>query len=69
MRAFIHTAWATVLLFGTKGNTRASECETAIVQSRFYLYKREKIVQAKRDKNTIKDPLFLCTYASEITST
>ena len=31
----IHTAWATVLLFGTKGNTRASECGTAIVQSRF----------------------------------
>ena len=48
MRALVHTAWATVLLFGTKGNTRALKSGTAIVQSRFYLYKR----------NTIKDPLF-----------
>ena len=38
MRAFIHTAWATVLLFGTKGNTRASECGTARLQSRFFVY-------------------------------
>ena len=45
-----------------KGNTRALKSGTAIVQSRFYLYKREKIVQAKRDKNTFKDPLFLCIY-------
>ena len=28
----------------------------------FCLYKREKIVQAKRDKNTIKDPLFVFIY-------
>ena len=53
MRAFVHTAWATVLLFGTKGNTRASVSGTARLQSRFYLYKR----------NTIKDPLFVCTCA------
>ena len=32
---YVHTAWASVLLFGTKGNTRASKCGTAIVQSRF----------------------------------
>ena len=32
----IHTAWATVLLFVTKGNTRASVSGTAIVQSRFF---------------------------------
>ncbi len=38
VRAFVHTAWATVLLFGTKGNTRASDSGTAIVQSRFVLY-------------------------------
>ena len=31
----IHTAWATVLLFVTKGNTRASICGTARLQSRF----------------------------------
>ena len=35
MRALIHTAWATVLLFGTKGNTRASISGTATLQSRF----------------------------------
>ena len=33
----IHTAWATVLLFVTKGNTRASVSGTAIVQSRFFV--------------------------------
>ena len=33
---YVHTAWASVLLFGTKGNTRASKCGTAIVQSRFF---------------------------------
>ena len=32
---YVHTAWASVLLFGTKGNTRASKCGTAIVQPRF----------------------------------
>ena len=36
---YVHTAWASVLLFGTKGNTRASKCGTAIVQSRFFVYK------------------------------
>ena len=36
MRAFVHTAWATVLLFGIEGNTRASNRGTAIVQSRFF---------------------------------
>ena len=35
MRAILHTAWATVLLFGTKGNTRASDSGTARLQSRF----------------------------------
>ena len=39
MRAFMHTAWATVLLFGIEGNTRALTSGTAIVQSRFCLYK------------------------------
>ena len=37
-RTHIHTAWATVLLFGQKGNARALECGTAIVQSRFFMY-------------------------------
>ena len=36
-RYIIHTAWATVLLFVTKGNTRASVSGTAIVQSRFFV--------------------------------
>ena len=36
-RTRIHTAWASVLLFGTKGNTRASECGTARLQSRFFI--------------------------------
>ena len=36
----IHTAWASVLLFGTKGNTRASRSGTARLQSRFCFYKR-----------------------------
>ena len=31
-----HTAWASVLLFGMKGNTRALMSGTAIVQSRFF---------------------------------
>jgi len=31
----IHAAWATVLLFVTKGNTRASVSGTARLQSRF----------------------------------
>ena len=35
MRVCVHTAWATVLLFGTKGNTRASGNGTARLQSRF----------------------------------
>ena len=38
MRALVHTAWATVLLFGTKGNTRASDSGTARLQSRFFVY-------------------------------
>ena len=33
----IHTAWATVLLFVTKGNTRASVSGTARLQSRFFI--------------------------------
>ncbi len=32
----VHTAWASVLLFGMKGNTRALMSGTAIVQSRFF---------------------------------
>ena len=36
MRVCVHTAWATVLLFGTKGNTRASGNGTARLQSRFF---------------------------------
>ena len=42
-RSFIHTAWASVLLFGTKGNTRASRSGTAIVQSRFFLFMQTRI--------------------------
>ena len=39
MRALVHTAWASVLLFGLEGNTRASSSGTAILQSRFlYIY-------------------------------
>ena len=45
MRAFIHTAWATVLLFGTKGNTRASVSGTARLQSRFFVRGGERLVQ------------------------
>lgn len=37
MRALVHTAWASVLLFGLEGNTRASECGTARLQSRFFI--------------------------------
>ena len=33
----MHTAWASVLLFGTKGNTRASRSGTARLQSRFFI--------------------------------
>ena len=33
---YVHTAWASVLLFGMKGNTRALMSGTAIVQSRFF---------------------------------
>ncbi len=36
MRAFMHTAWATVLLFGIEGNTRALTSGTARLQSRFF---------------------------------
>jgi len=36
VRVYIHTAWATVLLFGYKGNTRASTSGTARLQSRFF---------------------------------
>ena len=36
MRVLVHTAWASVLLFGLEGNTRASECGTARLQSRFF---------------------------------
>ena len=35
---YIYTAWASVLLFVTKGNTRASKCGTARLQSRFRFY-------------------------------
>ena len=38
LRVFMHTAWASVLLLGTKGNTRALKVEI--------------IVRAKRDKNS-----------------
>ena len=38
MRAFMHTAWASVLLFGIEGNTRALTSGTAIVQSRFFSF-------------------------------
>ena len=38
----VHTAWATVLLFGTKGNTRASVSGTARLQSRFFVFMREQ---------------------------
>lgn len=38
MRVLVHTAWASVLLFGLEGNTRASECGTARLQSRFFVY-------------------------------
>ncbi len=34
----IRTAWATVLLFVTKGNTRASVSGTARLQSRFHFF-------------------------------
>ena len=34
---YVHTAWASVLLFGMKGNTRALMSGTAIVQSRFFV--------------------------------
>lgn len=44
MRAFVHTAWASVLLFGLEGNTRASVSGTAIVQSRFCLYVNKKLI-------------------------
>ena len=37
MRAFVHTAWASVLLFGLEGNTRASSSGTARLQSRFFV--------------------------------
>ena len=37
----IHTAWASVLLFGMEGNTRARVSGTATLQSRFlYVYVR-----------------------------
>ena len=53
MRAFIHTAWATVLLFGTKGNTRASECGTAIVQSRFFVPVTRACCYATKRRNPL----------------
>lgn len=50
----IHAAWATVLLFVTKGNTRASVSGTARLQSRFLcLYSGTSILEA---------PLFLYVY-------
>ena len=53
-RYIIHTAWATVLLFVTKGNTRASVSGTAIVQSRFFYTYIESGTQTKQC------PAFLC---------
>ena len=41
VRVYVHTAWASVLLFGYKGNTRASTSGTARLQSRFCFYKAE----------------------------
>jgi len=35
VRAQAYSAWASMLLFGIEGNTRAQNRETAIVQSRF----------------------------------
>ena len=37
VRAFVHAAWASVLLFGLEGNTRASSSGTARLQSRFFV--------------------------------
>ena len=45
MRAFVHTAWASVLLFGIEGNTRALKSGTAIVQSRFYFIQAGTLTQ------------------------
>jgi hypothetical protein len=45
-----------VLLFGYKGNTRASKCGTAIVQSRFFVYACMKLLNELTD---MKKEMFL----------
>ena len=50
MRAFVHTAWASVLLFGLEGNTRASVSGTAIVQSRFFVLTINHIILTQKLK-------------------
>ena len=52
----MHTAWATVLLFGTKGNTRASNRGTAILQSRFFICAYMKLLNELTD---MKKKMFL----------
>ena len=42
-RVYVHMEWVSVLLFGLKGNTRASVSGTAIVQSRFFVVFIEEI--------------------------
>ena len=67
----IRTAWATVLLFVTKGNTRASVSGTAIVQSRFlfvYMFAGKNMIFDILDyrKNAkkfayVRKKLYLCS--------
>lgn len=52
-RTSVHTAWASVLLFGTKGNTRASMSGTARLQSRF-LFICNKSNKMENAENPIK---------------
>ena len=53
MRAFVHTAWASVLLFGLEGNTRASVSGTARLQSRFFVcvFPRNRFIEITTNNN------------------